>query len=201
MEPTWKTRAKTALYHYIPVALVGLAVLLWMRFAPSKQTINPAAPAVQAQKPHKTENLPLSALKTTVMTVDKEAIEKAIPGALTPETRANPHKFAFPPAELTPWQGKRVVTPVLDNVTGEVHVEDKRLPPKFFEWKKEFMVDGRYLLFGDHVAEAAIRVVPIRINAKDGGMTVDPYAFVGVDVRREDSRFGGRAGVGVQVKF
>mgnify|MGYP001563405175 CR=1 FL=1 len=196
-----KTRVKTALYHYIPVVLVGLAVLAWFRWAPSRQTVDPKAPAVQAPTPKKTAKLPLRSIQAAVRVVDKEAVEKAIPGALSLETRANQAKFVFPPAELDPWAGKRIVTPVLDNTTGEVHVEDKRLPPPWIEWKKEFVADGRYLFAGDHTAELDIKAIPLRINARDGGVTIDPYVFGGVDFRRSDSSIGGRAGVGVQVRF
>lgn len=196
-----KTRVKTALYHYIPVVLVGLAVLAWFRWAPSRQTVAPSAPATVAPEAKKTAKLPLRAIRATVRVVDKEAVEKAIPGAIAPETRANPQKFVFPPAELGPWAGKRIVTPVLDNTTGEVHVEDRRLPPAFLEWKKEFVADARYLFIGDHTAELDIKAIPLRINARDGGVTIDPYVFGGVDFRRSDSSIGGRAGVGVQVRF
>ena len=196
-----KTRVVSALWHYIPVVLVGLAVLSWFRWAPSRQTISPSAPTTIAPEPKKTAKLPLRSIQAVVKVVDKEAVEKAIPGALSAETRANPYKFAFPPAELGPWAGKRVVTPVLDNTTGEVHVEDKRLPPPWIEWKKEFVADGRYLFVGDHTAELDIKAIPIRINARDGGVIIDPYVFGGVDFRRSDSSIGGRAGVGVQVRF
>lgn len=183
------------------IALSVASVGLWVRFAPSRQTVDPKAPAVQAQDAPKTANLPLRSIQTTVKTVDKAEVEKRIPGAVSVETRTNPQKFTFPPVQLDGWEGRRIVTPVLDNATGEVHVDDHKLPPPWFQWKKEFVGDIRYLFVGDHTFEADLKMVPIRLNARDGGMTIDPYAFVGGDIRREDARIGGRLGIGVQVRF
>jgi len=188
----------------VPWLLIVLSVVfagVWYRYARSRPTIDSNAPAVQAQEAKKTANLPRTKILTSVAVVDKAEVERKIPGAISLETRTNPQKFTFPPAELGPWDGKRIVTPVLDNVTGEVHVEDKRLPPPFFQIKKEFQADGRYLFVGDHTAEIDAKVIPIRINARDGGVTIDPYLFGGVDFRRSDSSIGGRAGVGIQVRF
>ena len=188
----------------VPWLLIALCVVfagVWFRYSPSRRSIDPVAPATQAPLAKKTANLPTRQMRTSVAVVDKEEVEKRIPGAISLETRANPQRFTFPPAELEPWHGRRIVTPVLDNATGNVFVEDKKLPPPWFEWKKEFTADVRYMFVGDHVFETDVGVIPFRLNSKDGRMSLEPSLFGGLDVRKDDNAIGGRAGIWLHGRF
>lgn len=200
----WKglsTRAKRVLILSACCVLAACAVVAWFRWAPSRQRVDPNAAATTAAQPKQTADLPRETTVGKRQSVDKKSIEKKLPGALSDQTLRDPNKLAAPPAIIPPWRGATIATPITDNTTGETIVETKQLLPRWYEWRKEFSADARYMVVGDHLAEVDLKANPIQFNARDGGVTIEPYGFVGADVRREDSAIGGRAGIGIHIKF
>lgn len=193
---------RSALLLTMGVALGMLALVLWNRFAPSKPVIDPNANAVEAPLAKRTKSLPTRRTHATVAVVEKSEVERELPGALSERTVRDNNVLVSRPREIPKgWEHGYFVTPTLDNTTGEMGADIKAKPPPFFEVRKRFEIEGRYLFAGTNRMEADARVLPIRFNAKDGGTTIEPVLFGGMEVRREDDSFGARAGVGVVVKW
>lgn len=95
---------------------------------------------------------------------------------------------------VNPSDGPTTVVSTL-SPTGEGHILIRQEPPKFFQLKKEFRAEARYLFAGRNLVELDLVANPVRVGP------VNILAGAGVEVRRDDSSFGARAFVGFQYKF
>ena len=90
--------------------------------------------------------------------------------------------------------GPTTAIAILDN-TGITRVVTRKEPKKFFELKREFRLQGRYLFAGRNLAEADLYANPVRVGP------VNLLAGVGAELDREDSSLRGRAFVGFEYRF
>jgi hypothetical protein len=196
------TPVRSALYLTTGIVLGMFALVLWNRFVPSKPVIDPKAEAQPATLAKRTKSLPTRKVPVQVAVVEKQEVERVLPGVLSRRSLEDNTVVVSKPREITKgWEYGYFVTPTLDTVTGEMGADVKAKPPPFVEFRKRFELEGRYLFAGANVFEADLRVLPIRFNARVGGVTIEPILFGGIEVRREDSTFGARAGVGISVKW
>lgn len=203
--PKWLS-AKDIVYIGLIAALVG--VLIWFRITPSTRTVDPKAPATEGTTPSKLKGVPRSKVPvpqgvTQIDTMDKEEIERKMPGTLSEETKLDPKKFVLKSVEILPWRGKTTATSTIkaDNNTLVGGIDVKYLPPPMFDWKKEFKGHVRYFFTGDHKAEADLTLCPVSINSKDGAWQIDPSVGVGAYMKNDqESTVGVRAFVGIEIK-
>ena len=197
---TWKeikTRAWTAFLHYIPVALVILAVLLYLRFAKPTQPYTPTPQPVQVAQP--------------VKVIEKWQIK-------TVEVPGPPRLVVLPKAELAvrlkmpelasldngtsvisavnvpPWGGPTTAVTTLSQ-SGEAQTLLRREPMPFFSLKREFEARARYLFVGVNMVETDLVARPLRVGP------VEVEGGVGVEIRRQDSALGARGWIGATYKF
>jgi hypothetical protein len=71
----------------------------------------------------------------------------------------------------------------------------RKEPVPFFEIKKEFYVQGRYLFTGKNSLEADLVANPLRVGP------VEIEAGAGLEVRRDDSTLGARGWIGASYHF
>lgn len=79
--------------------------------------------------------------------------------------------------------------------TGEGGILLRQEPQPFWDLKREFRMQGRYLLVGTNVAELDILANPLRIGP------VEVVGGAGVELNRDTSALKGRAYVGFEYRF
>ncbi len=164
-EPTWKTRAKTALWHYIPVVLVGLAALLYLRFArapiPTYQSApQPVTTATEPKSVAKVERVIVPGPERIVY-LDRARVE----GQLKWSPSIPDNVLAV--AEIPEWRGKTTAIATartVDNVLSATVIY-RQEPPKFFDLKREISLYAGYGSWGGVEAGATLR--PLRIGPVD----------------------------------
>ena len=194
-------RAKVVPIRWVLLALGGLALLLWLRFAP------PTAP----WSPHQVIGMVMPEPRTItkiekqdvpgpvrIRTIVKEKIVEKYRDLPTPATVADPSAQVIAVADIPPSPDGGVALAVLrpgaDSV-GVGTIEYRPAARRFLQVKREFVGEAYYYLAGDRTAQASLGVLPLRIGP------VEVKVKAGIDLMRDDSSLKGFAAVGIEYHF
>lgn len=180
----WKNEwTRASLVTWLPIVLLGLAVLAYLRFAPDsmKPWTNAPQPAQQAQEPRVVEKIKRVYVPgpERIRTIEKVKYVEKLPGILTPATMADNNAHVIASAKIPPSPAGGIATGILrygpDNVaTGSI--EWKPATPPFFAIQKEFGVRGGMgtggLILGELYARP-VRVGPVTVEVRAYGKRDD----------------------------
>ena len=141
----WKDSAAAWLRPYLPIVLLGVVAILYLRFAPETMkpwSSKPTAPATEAVQPKPVTKIERVYVPgpVRVQVIEKIKYVEKMPDALTPTTAADNASHVIASAEIPPYNGKTIATAILENKdgVGVGRIETKQLPPPFWAIKKEF---------------------------------------------------------------
>ncbi len=189
-----------ALRRYIPVALVIVAGLLYLRFAPDslRPWTNAPQPAIQPKDPAVRIKRVLVPGPERVRVIEKIRYIEKIPDALTPSTVQDNAAHVIASSTIPPSVAGGTASAILrtgpDGV-GTGSIEYKPATPKFLQIKKSFGMEGWYYPVGDRQAEAAIVANPLRVGP------IEIKARIGAAIMRENSQIRGFVAIGGEWQF
>lgn len=178
------------------IAACATFVLLYLRFSPAPSPGYTPTTKVEVPAPPKAvvaePKISIPAPKTLKVYKNKAAVEKKL--ELPPET-VKPEENIASVAETKPIHedAKITIVSAIDN-TGETRIITKQEVP-FWQLKRDFVLEGRYLFVGNNVAEMDLKLKFLRT----GPVTWE--GVVGGYVERDGGHTGVRAGVGFEYKF
>jgi len=198
----WKlpTLVPGVLSRYIPVALVIVAALLYLRYAPDSLRPWGNAPqvAVQPKDPAvKIERVEVPG-PVRVRVIEKIKYVDRFPEALTPATVQDNAAQVIASATIPPSVAGGTASAILrygaDGV-GIGSIEYRPATPRFLQVKRDFFGEAWYYVVGDRQAQAAVGVNPLRIGP------VEVKGKAGIDLMRQDSSIRGFVAIGAEIHF
>lgn len=193
----WANVKKYLNYSQTIVLCASIAFILWLKYAPTVSPVTSTPGQVtSAPLPKPVEKI-IEKIKVVRQPVERVVYLEKAPLAASlkmPELKLEPGE-PVAVASIPSHTGPTTAIAMMDNVTGETRMVTRQEPTPFFEIKKEFRLQGRYLFAGANVAELDLNVLPVRLGP------VNILAGVGAEMDRDSSTLRGRAFVGFEYKF
>ena len=176
----WSESTRVLAVRWIPIVLLGVLALAYLRFAPDslKPWTNAPQPAVQPKDPVASiERIYIPGPERVRVIETIKYLEK-VPGALTPQTAADNNAHVIASAKIPPSPAGGTATGILryQDGVGTGSIEYKPSEPPFFALQKEFGVRGGVgaggLILGELYARP-VRVGPITVEVRAYGMRND----------------------------
>lgn len=193
-------RVKVVPIRWVLLVLGGLALILWLRFAP------PTAP----WSPHQVIGMvmPESKIVTKIEKVTVQGPERIrviekikyiekMPDVLTSSTVQDNASHVIASATIPPSPAGGTASAILrvQDGVGTGSIEYQPATPRFFQVKRDFFGEAYYYVVGDRQASAAVGVNPLRVGP------IEVKAKAGIDLMRSDSSIKGFVAVGFEYHF
>lgn len=192
-----KTRAKGVLIPCGMAVLGGLAVLLYLRFAPPVQPYDPTPqPVATANEPKVITKTVIKKVLTPgperIVYLPTPEVDEALPGAVSPDVAKDNDARILAVAEIPPHDGKTTALAIMRTDregTATTRIDYRQMPPPFFAVKKEFGARAGISTGGVGIAELyarPLRVGPVNVEVRGwvhAGQDTDAGGAVMLDYR------------------
>lgn len=195
---TWKDSAVAWLRPFLPIALLAIVAMLFIRYAPEgmKPWVQKPGPVTIAQPPKEVVKWRVKTVEVPgparLVVLNKAELATALK---MPELASLDNGTHVLSAVSVPRSAGSTTAVTTLSPDGHAQTILRQEPTPFFELKREFQLSGRWLLTGVNQIEAEVVARPLRIGP------VELEAGAGVEVRRENSTMGFRSYVGAVYKF
>ena len=195
---SWKDSAGAWLRPFLPYVLLSVAVMLFLKYAPEsmKPWHQTPGPVTVAQPPKEIIRWRVKEVivqgPERIVTLDKKelAVRLKWPELASLDNGTN----VLSAVNVSPSASRTTAVTTL-GPSGQAQTLLRVEPMPFFQVKREFSVNAKWLFLGHNLVEAEVRINPLRVGP------VEIVGAVGVEVRRDDQSFGPRAYVGAEYRF
>ncbi len=198
---SWKESIRAIPVKWGLIALCGLLVLAWLRYAP------PTAP----WSPHQVIGMVMPEPKVItkiervtvqgperIRIIEKIKYIEKMPDVLTPSTVQDNAAHVIASATIPPSVAGGTASAILrtgQDGVGVGSIEYRPATPRFLQVKRDFFGEAYYYVVGDRQASAAVGMNPLRLGP------VEVKVKAGVDLLRDTAQLRGFVAVGAEIHF